>query len=167
MATDKPSKSARKREYLELQALGEALLLLTGEQLAGMNLDDDLLEAVLHAKTISSHGALRRQKQLIGKLMRLVDADPIRRALGKINAGMQSEKSVFRDAETWRDRVISGGSDALQEYFASIGRDNPELTATCRALDGVVGDRKQKELQRRIFREIHDDLSSNVQKRSN
>lgn len=167
MATDKPSKSAKKREYLELQSLGEALLLLTGEQLAGMHLDDDLFDAVMHAKTINSHGALRRQKQLIGKLMRHVDPEPIRAALGAINAGMRIEKSVFRDAETWRDRLVAVGSDALQEYFGTIGRENHELAATCRALDGAIGDRKRKELLRRIFREVHNDLISNVQNRSN
>ena len=167
MATDKPSKSARKREYLELQTLGEGLLLLSEEQLAGVGLDNELFDAVMHAKTISSHSALRRQKQLIGKLMRHVDPEPVRAALEAINAGMRVEKSVFRDAESWRDRLVSSGGDALQEYFANIGRDNVELAAFCRELDSAVGDRKRKELQRRIFREIHNDLISNVQNPSN
>jgi ribosome-associated protein len=80
----KPSKSARKREYLALQQLGEELLTLKEPDLLGMQLDDELLDAVLEARRIKAHGALRRQKQYIGKLMRHVDPEPIRAALAQL-----------------------------------------------------------------------------------
>jgi ribosome-associated protein len=60
----KPSKSARKRAYLALQKLGR--------------------EAVMEARGIKAHGALRRQKQYIGKLMGRVDPEPIREALERL-----------------------------------------------------------------------------------
>ena len=77
----KPSKSARKREYIALQQLGEELLTVKEPDLLGMQLDDELLDAVLEARRIKAHGALRRQKQYIGKLMRKIDPEPIRAAL--------------------------------------------------------------------------------------
>jgi ribosome-associated protein len=80
----KPSKSERKREHLALQKLGEALLLLQEEDLRAMDLDEDLLDAVLEAKRISKRGALPRQKQYIGKLMGRVDPEPIRSALRRV-----------------------------------------------------------------------------------
>jgi ribosome-associated protein len=80
----KPSKSARKREYLALQQLGEELLTLKKPDLLGMQLDDELLDAVLEARRIKAHGALRRQKQYIGKLMRDIDPAPIRAALARL-----------------------------------------------------------------------------------
>jgi len=80
----KPSKSARKREHLALQQLGEALIPLQERDLRRMGLDEDLLEAVLDAKRMSRHGALRRQKQLIGKLMGRIDPDPVREALERL-----------------------------------------------------------------------------------
>ena len=87
MDDSKPSKSARKREYLALQKLGEDLIPLLESDLRAMNLGDDLLEAVLEAKRMKKHGALRRQKQYIGKLMgRLDDPEPIRAALARIRA---------------------------------------------------------------------------------
>ena len=46
-----------------------------------MDLDEELLEAVLQAKRISKRGALRRQKQYIGKLMGRLDPEPVRTAL--------------------------------------------------------------------------------------
>ena len=77
----KPSKSAKKREYLALQKLGEELVALKESELLRLELDEDLLEAVQDARKIKSHGALRRQKQYIGKLMRHVDPQPIRDGL--------------------------------------------------------------------------------------
>ena len=80
----KPSKSARKREYLALQKLGEDLIGLKESDLRKMELDEDLLEAVLEARQIRSRGALRRQKQYIGKVMRHVDAEAIRAAMARL-----------------------------------------------------------------------------------
>ena len=87
MDDTKPSKSARKREYLALQKLGEDLIPLQEQDLRAMALDEDLLEAVLEAKRISKRGALRRQKQYIGKLMSRVDPEPIRLALARLRRG--------------------------------------------------------------------------------
>ena len=84
MTDTKPSKSARKREYLALQKLGEQLLTLKESDLHATDLDAELLEAVLEARRIRSHGALRRQKQYIGKLMRRLDPEPIRAAIERL-----------------------------------------------------------------------------------
>ncbi|MCG8369360.1 MAG: DUF615 domain-containing protein [Proteobacteria bacterium] len=84
MGETKPSKSARKREYLARQRLGEDLIPLRESDLLSMNLDDELLDAILDAKRMKRHGALRRQKQYIGKLMRRIDPEPIRAALTRI-----------------------------------------------------------------------------------
>ena len=84
MTDVKPSKSARKREFLALQKLGEELISLKEAELLDMELDEDLLDAVLEARRIRSYGALRRQKQYIGKIMRRVDSEPIRAALERL-----------------------------------------------------------------------------------
>ncbi len=80
----KPSKSARKREFLALQKLGEDLIALKESELREIGLDEDLLEAVLEARRIKSNSALRRQKQYIGKIMRSVDPEPIRAAIMRL-----------------------------------------------------------------------------------
>lgn len=80
----KPSKSARKREYIALQKLGEELITLKESELDSLSLDDNLLEAVLEAKQMKAHGALRRQKQYIGKLMRHIDPEPLRAEMAKL-----------------------------------------------------------------------------------
>ena len=80
----KPSKSARKREYIALQKLGEELITLKESDLINLPLDDNLREAVLEAKQMKAHGALRRQKQYIGKLMRHIDPEPLRMEMAKL-----------------------------------------------------------------------------------
>ena len=84
MTETKPSKSARKREYLALQKLGEQLLTVKESDLLSMDLDEELLAAIQDARRIKSHGALRRQKQFIGKLMRGIDPGPVRAALERV-----------------------------------------------------------------------------------
>jgi ribosome-associated protein len=77
-----------------LQSLGERLIDLNAEQLASITLDDQLLQAVRTAQGTKSHGALRRQKQLIGKLMRQVDPEPIRIALHAFGREGRLEKEL-------------------------------------------------------------------------
>lgn len=83
MTEIKPSKSARKREFLALQKLGEDLIALRESELRQIGLQESLLDAVLEAQLIKAHGALRRQKQYIGKLMRNVDPEPVRAAVAR------------------------------------------------------------------------------------
>ncbi len=80
----KPSKSAKKREYLALQKLGEELITLRESELAGLPLDEDLLLAIRDAQQITARGAMRRQKQFIGKLMRHLDPEPLIIAVAKL-----------------------------------------------------------------------------------
>ena len=60
------SKSQRKRDMHALQALGKTLIELPQEQLAKMDLPEPLREALIEARRISAHGALRRQLQYVG-----------------------------------------------------------------------------------------------------
>lgn len=74
------SKSARKREAEALQQFGVQLIQLKLEKLRSLPLSDALLTAILDAKKLKSQGAIRRQAQLIGKLMRAADYEAIRQA---------------------------------------------------------------------------------------
>ncbi len=81
---EKPSKTQRKREMHELQALGESLVALDDEELDRLPIDERLADAVREARGIRSHEGRRRQLQFIGRLMRAVDADALRAALAEI-----------------------------------------------------------------------------------
>jgi ribosome-associated protein len=159
----KPSKSARKRAQLELQQLGEQLIELTPEELRELPIEERLLEAVLAAAKIRSHGALRRQKQLIGKLMRSCDPEPVRRALEARSADDRSAKRVFADAERWRDRIMREGGDAIRSFCEQTGASTQAVTELLEQIRGAPSDRIEKGLRRQLFRMIHDALIAAAQ----
>lgn len=162
MSLPKPSKSARKRENLALQTLGERLIDLNAEQLASIALDEQLLEAVKTAQGMKAHGALRRQKQLIGKLMRQVDPQPIRAALEAFGRDDKLAKDIFRESERWRDRIATEGAGALSDFFAFVGSENRELRREALALDAARDDKARRLARRRIFTEVHRELASRM-----
>jgi ribosome-associated protein len=100
------SKTRKKREMHELQALGTALAALSEAQLQAMALDAQLLAALLEAKRIKSHEAKRRQMQYIGRLMRELDPAPIRSRLGELEGTSAQATARHRRLEAWRERLI-------------------------------------------------------------
>jgi ribosome-associated protein len=120
---ERPSKSARKRAAHAVQELGEMLLRLSDAELAALDLPEPLREALRSARSIRSRGAALRQRQYIGKLMRTVDAGPIRAALAARSAQAARESERLRRAEHWRERLIAEGEPALAE----LARWRPEL----------------------------------------
>jgi len=113
------SKTRKKREMHELQALGVALVELPETQLKTMALADDLLQAVLEAKRIKSHEAKRRQMQYIGRLMREVDAAPLRERLEAIAGYSAQAAAQHRRLEAWRERLLADDG-ALTDFAAEF-----------------------------------------------
>lgn len=117
----RPSKSERKRESHALQDLGEALVGLPDALLAELPLPENLRDAVLAARRMTSHGAKLRQRQYIGKLMRKLDAEPIRAALEQHEERQRADARRFQRVEQWRDRLVREGEPAVTELLAVIG----------------------------------------------
>lgn len=116
---ERPSKSERKRRSDDLQALGEQLIELPQSELDALPLPENLREAVVLARRITAHGGLYRQKQYIGKLMRKIDAEPIRAALAAKRERERLEALKFRRIEQWRERLLSEGATAIEQ----LGRE--------------------------------------------
>ena len=154
------SKSAKKREVLALQALGERLIGLTDEQLDAMQLPESLIDAVSVASKITSRGALRRQCQLIGRLMRGVDPEPIRRAIDAFERQGNADKDLFRRAEHWRDRIVQSGHDGLTAFFRTTGNSRGDLAAILDEYLANSDEARGRVLQRKIFRQVHEELSN-------
>jgi ribosome-associated protein len=101
-----PSKSRRKAEAHALQALGAQLVALNRNQLAQMDLPEELRDAVQAAQRIHAHEGRRRQLQYVGKLMRNVDAAPIRARLEAWKTVSVAEAARLHSIERWRDRLV-------------------------------------------------------------
>lgn len=112
------SKSQRKRDANVLQKIGVQLITLSEAKLNSLPLPDNLRRAITEARNIKSHGAVRRQAQLIGKLMRAADNEAIIEAYEAILAEDSAQTAVFHELEQWRDRLINEGKEALTEFIA-------------------------------------------------
>lgn len=118
---EKPSKSAIKRAMTELQALGEQLVALSAEQLKKIELPEDLREAVRDAQRFTQHEARRRQLQYIGRLMRNLDAEPIRAALDDIRGVSAAANARQHALERLRARFL-----ADEKVIGEIAATHPD-----------------------------------------
>ncbi len=148
----KPSKSRRKRESEALQSLGEALIGLPAAALAEAPIPDKLREAVELARRLSKHGALRRQRQYIGKLMREIEPEALEAFLGRRAELAQRERRRFHALERWRDRILKEGDDAVDACVDALGADAAELRNLAAAARGPLDEAQRKRAGRALFR---------------
>lgn len=115
------SKTQRKRAMLDLQALGAALVELSETRLAELDLPERLLDAILEAKRIAKFGALRRQLQYVGKLMRdaQLDVSAIEAKLEAWNGPSRQATAYLHLLERWRERLLAddGALGELAQAF--------------------------------------------------
>ena len=126
------SKTRRKQEMLELQALGAALVGLSAAHLERMVLPEELARAVREARSIRSHEAKRRQLQFIGRLMRGLDAEPIRARLAAVAGGSAQERARHKRLEHWRARLLEDEGALTEFASAHPGADLQNLRALLR-----------------------------------
>lgn len=155
-----PSKSARKRESLALQAMGEQLIRLKDSELGQVPLEEPLRLAVDEARRMRSRAALRRQRQLIGKLMRAADADAIAFSLDALGRRDRIATEAFHAAEEWRDRLARDGAAGLQAFANLTGQSSPTLAALLRDLDAARSEEAERAVRRRIFRVVREQLTA-------
>ena len=150
---DEPvSKTRRKREMIELQSLGAALVGLPESQLGQMQLEAALRQAVLDAKRMRSHEAKRRQLQYIGRLMRDVDPEPIRAQLAAVEGRSAQAAAAHRRLEAWRERLLEDDS-ALTHFAAEHpGADLQEIRSLIRNARKEQKEGKPPRAYRELFR---------------
>jgi ribosome-associated protein len=125
MMMDEPvSKTQKKREADVLQKTGVQLIELSHAKLDRLPLTDVLRQAINAAKTIKSHGAKRRQAQLIGKLMRAADHQAISAAFNELLEADNATNAEFHEVELWRDKLIQGGKETLTEFINAYHPDD-------------------------------------------
>lgn len=117
-----PSKSQKKREAEELQALGKELSELSQEQRSKIALPQALSEAIEDLGKMKSFGARRRQLQLIGKFMRALDAKSVREAIDRATGESKAAAIAHRQTEKIRDAMIQSDA-AVTDYIAK----NPQV----------------------------------------
>ncbi|MBA4373325.1 MAG: hypothetical protein C0402_10760 [Thermodesulfovibrio sp.] len=112
--TEKPSRTQKKKEAEALQEYGVKLVKLRDDQINSIALPEEILDAVRLAKTLE-HGALRRQLQYIGTLMRKHNVASIKEILDNTELSNKKIARSIREIERWRDNLLSGSETVLKE----------------------------------------------------
>jgi len=154
---DEPSRSQHKREAEALQKLGEELIALPQKQLLEIHLPDTLRVAIDLARRLTSHGALRRQRQYIGRLMRDLDPAPIRTKLDELRSADRVSRARFQQAERWRERLLSEGDAALTEFLERFPQaDSAHLRRLLREATRSSTEDRVPSQARELFRYLHE-----------
>ncbi|WP_342754718.1 ribosome biogenesis factor YjgA [Pantoea sp. MBD-2R] len=150
------SKSEIKRDAEELKRLGAELVELSKNSLDKIPLDDDLRAAIELAQKIKKEGR-RRQLQLIGKMLRSREEDPIRQALDKLKNRHNQQVALFHKLEVLRDRLIETGDDAMPDVLALYpDADRQQLRQMIRNAQKEKATNKPPKASRQIFQYLRE-----------
>lgn len=152
------SKSELKRDMLELQALGEAIVKLSTGQFATIPLEDETLAEAIHtARRITHREGLRRQMQYIGKLMRKTDTDAIALAYKKLQDGRKEQAQQFHQLEQWRDQLVESGPKAVEEVMSKYPQaDRQHLRQLVMQADKEKSRNKPPAAARKLFKYLRE-----------
>ncbi|WP_088329511.1 ribosome biogenesis factor YjgA [Lacimicrobium sp. SS2-24] len=113
------SKTQLKNEMHELQQLGVKLVDLGQGALDKIPMSPELNEAVMLARRINrKKEGFRRQLQLIGKIMRNTDVEPIREALAVLENKHQQLVRQHHQLEQLRDDIIAQGDEVIDQLMS-------------------------------------------------
>ena len=153
-----PSKTRRKADMHEKQALGEALMRLDADRLKAiaseLALPERLIEAIQAVRGIKSREGRRRQIQFVGRLMREIETDGLSQRMDALSAGRHRDIARQHALERWRDRLL-----AEPDALAALAAEYPALDRPrFRALIARAQEEQARELsphaRRALFREL-------------
>lgn len=154
--SDEPEPKSRtqlKQEVEEKQALGLRLAKLPDSRLEKLDLPDELLEAINLYQRLTKRGALRRQRQFIGVLMRSLETAPIERVLAELDHHRELEKQQFHRAEACRNRLLDGDHSCLEKLIAEFPQvDSQHLRRLVRNAGREEATGKPPRASRLLFR---------------
>ncbi|KKI42099.1 MAG: ribosome-associated protein [Enterobacterales bacterium] len=150
------SKSEIKRDAEALKDLGAELVDLGKNALDKIPLDADLRAAVELAQRIKKEGR-RRQLQLIGKMLRQRDPEPIQTALDKLNNRHNQQVALFHKLEQIRDRLIDEGDEAISIVLDLYPQaDRQQLRSLIRNAKKEKATNKPPKSARQIFQYLRE-----------
>jgi ribosome-associated protein len=153
------SKTRRKKQMKDLQDIGVALTRLPADQLAALELPDDLRQAVVECRKMTKHEAIRRQLQYIGRVMREVDAGPIAAQLEAMHAPTGRQTALFHRAERWRADLLADPA-AVARFTLEFPEADPNRL---RDLAQAALEERRAERPPRRYRELFQAINAILQ----
>jgi ribosome-associated protein len=155
------SKTKLKAEADAAQDIGKKLIDLPKDRLIKLDLPEALFDAVKEAKRLTANGAIRRQKQYIGRLMRDIDIAPIVDQLQRWEGKHNEESAKFHTLERWRERLLKEET-AVSEYIAANPQvDSQQLRTLIRNAQREETAQKPPKSSRELFKLLREIAESN------
>jgi len=154
-----PSKTKIKKQMHELRDLGKELTELGKDQLAQLDIPESLRDAIREMKNINKFGAIKRQMQYIGKLMREVDTAPILAKLDAWKGKSQHHIAYMHQLERWRDRLMESDSAMTELLAAHPEADAQRLRTLIRNAQKEIEANKPPKNYREIFQVLREIIS--------
>ncbi len=151
-----PSKTQLKAEADALQDLGVKLIALPKDKLAKLNLPERLDDAIREAKRLTANGAIRRQKQHIGSLMRDIETTEIIDQLHRWDGKHTAENAHFHMLERWRDRMIASPEVVAEWMELHPNTDSQQLRTLIRNVQKELAANKPPKSSRELFKLIRE-----------
>jgi ribosome-associated protein len=137
---------------------------LPKDKLIKLALPEALFDAVIEAKRLTANGAIRRQMQYLGRLMRDIDAAPIVEQLQAWEGKNTQENARFHGMERWRDRLVAEPA-ALQEFLAIYPKaDIQQLRTLIRNAQKELAANKPPKSSRELFKLIREVIEADSSK---
>jgi ribosome-associated protein len=140
----------------ELRDLGKELTELGKDQLAQLDIPENLRDAIREMKSINKFGAQRRQMQYIGKLMRDVDTAPILARLDAWKGKSQNHIAYMHQLERWRDRLLENDAAFTELLGAFPATDAQRLRTLIRNAQKEIEAGKPPKNFREIFQVLRE-----------
>ena len=129
------------------------------KQLAGIPVDETMLDAIHLARKLPRKEGRRRQLQFIGKLMREGNHEEIQAAVDKLQN--RSDQHIHRQhqVERYRDMLIEGNKEIFQTIVSGCpGIDVQHLRHLIRSAQKELEDNKPPASARKLFTFIREQL---------
>lgn len=161
-----PSRSQQRREALDVLALAQRLVALDRGQLAKLPVSDHLLPHIADTQRITSHIARKRQMAFLAKQMRREDDDALEAIRDALDAGGETarqETALLHRVETWRERLVADGDNALTELLEEYPTANHQrLRQLSRNAVDERNRNKPPHSHRELFRVLRDLLQDDL-----
>jgi len=150
--SERPNKTKIKREMKALHDLGRQLVEMPNSKFEKISLSERMIEAVLLAKRLKK-AALQRQLRFIASLMTEEDTSTILAEIKMLSLPQERELEVFHQLEEWRDKLIAGDNDLMNELVNQFDdADRQHLRQLVRNTNKELQNNKPPKASRLLFK---------------
>ena len=149
--SERPNKTKLKRDMKVLHELGRSLVELAPSRFDEVTLSDRMHDAVFIAKRLKK-AALQRQLRFISGIMSEEDVETIQLQLRQIALPQQQETDAFHELEEWRDKLIAGDNDLMNELVTTLNADRQHFRQLVRNASKEAQQNKPPKSSRILFK---------------